>query len=152
MCSGYQDVDGLRILNQTKAVTSSMGKDAVPASPALPIQFPGQDYVLTSTASCVFFTEYYNPAAGFVEFDFDFITPIYRHAKADEILTTIVAALGMIFLARRSKNKSLIVEAAHKYSLVLKMGAEALCDIATAKSDEMLATVWLLSLYEVRNA
>ena len=87
--------------------------------------------------------------AGFVTCDFDFITPLWGHARADHLLSNMVAALGAVFLASRSKDRNLIMRAGQKYSRVLQKSTAALCNVEIAKSDEMLATVWLLALYEV---
>lgn len=120
--------------------------------PCSSTQFPDHRFTLNSTATFVFFAEYCNPAAaGFVRFDFDFVSPIYGLVKSNGMLVEMVASLGIIFLARNLMDRSLIVAAAQRHSHVLKMSAQALADVETAKSDEMLATVWLFALHEVRD-
>ncbi|KAK4551641.1 hypothetical protein LTR86_011015 [Recurvomyces mirabilis] len=104
--------------------------------------------VLTSTACGVFFTEYLNSTAGFARCDFDFISPIYGKVEADGMLASMVATLGITFIARKSKSRSLLPAAGHCYSRVLRLTAAALLNSETAKSDEMLATIWLLALHE----
>ena len=142
-------MEALRILDQTQTVVSSVHRRSASA-PGIHSQLPDHRYIMTSIASSAFFTEYCNPSGGFVKCDFDFISPIYQHAKADDILAKMVTTLGISSLARKSKDPSLHTVAHQEYCSVLRMSAEVLYDTESAKSDEMLATVWLLALHEVR--
>lgn len=130
----------------------TMRSEATRGGLALHLQFPDQEDILSSTATGAFFHEYCNSDAGFVRYDFDFVSPIHGHCEGDGLLASMVASLGLIFIARKSKQQALMRTAAQKYSRVLRMSARFLSDTDTAKSDELLATVWLLSLHEVRLA
>ncbi|KAF2717692.1 hypothetical protein K431DRAFT_288302 [Polychaeton citri CBS 116435] len=148
VCSGYQEPEALRVLDQTQTVAASMRRRESRSGLTLPRQFPDQADTLSSAASCVFYKEYCNPNAGFADYDYDFVSPMRWHVRSDELLASMVTSLGFIFIARMSNDRSFITAAARQYSRVLRLSAGLLTDIESAKSDEMLATVWLLSLHE----
>jgi len=100
----------------------------------------------------MFFAEYSNAALGVIKTELHFVSAVYKSARSDGMLTDIVASLGILALARKSQDRSLLLAADSKYSGALKQTQSALANMATAKSDETLATISLLALHEVSHA
>jgi len=65
------------------------------------------------------------------------------------MLIDVISALGMLFLERQTKDRSVKLAAAQHYSRALRKTQAALNCPERAKSDEMLTTVSLLALHDV---
>lgn len=173
LCSGYRQLDVLRVLEQTSDVVSRCTKrrqqtltdstcrrrfvrlwrpdcDVSSDSAHSPLSVAyGPTFVLVGTAHNVFFAQYVNITSGHNKTEFDFVKTVYAGASADEMLADIIAALGMLFLARKNGDQSVKLAATHKYARALGLTQAALEDAERVKSDETIATVSLLALHEV---
>lgn len=108
--------------------------------------------MLAATAECVFFAQYVNIGAGFTKTDFGYVSPMYANATTDGMLADIVLALGMLALAKKVKDRAVMLAAAQRYTRALRQTQAALDDSKRVTSDETLTTVSLLALHEVRIA
>jgi len=111
--------------------------------------FPEPVFILEATAHSVFFAQYVRISTGRCKTDYEFVSPVYSGKNADGMLADIISALGMLFLERQTKDRSVKLAAAQYYSRALRKTQAALGSPERAKSDEMLTTVSLLALHDV---
>ncbi|KAK5113609.1 hypothetical protein LTR85_010838 [Meristemomyces frigidus] len=172
LCSGYRNLDGLRVLEQTSEVVSrcinrserrpvrsperkNVDRTQKPVSAAtsgsvaspLPGVF-GPSFVLGVTAPNIFFTQFVNIGSGYTKTDFDFVKSIYPTVSENGMLADMVSALGMLSVARKNNEQSIRLAAAQKYARALCLTQQALEDADRVRLDETVATVALLALHE----
>ncbi|EMD00451.1 hypothetical protein BAUCODRAFT_20551 [Baudoinia panamericana UAMH 10762] len=166
VCTGYQDLETLRVLDQTKDVTRKgyakakhalVGRTEDPVVVMLPSDslavsapkvFPQPKYLLRNAATSAFFAEYVSICQGPVKTDFDFVLSVYDKSKPHGMLSNAVAALGTLVVAKRNSDPTIWTAAAVEHACTLKQIRSSLEDAVVAIRDETLATVSLLALHE----
>nr|POE87329.1 hypothetical protein CFP56_29918 [Quercus suber] len=157
-CSGYRDVQGLRVVNQTnhikiqqygpyraiettkspkpKSKPITLSKASISLRPFIePLE------VLSSASPAIFFAELLNTGSTWTKTDLSWVSVVYGKVEPNGTLADIISTLGIIAYARKSKDQSLMRPATRKYAQVLRQTRTALADPVAAASDEMLATV-----------
>ncbi|KAH7128643.1 hypothetical protein B0J11DRAFT_275581 [Dendryphion nanum] len=79
----------------------------------------------------------------------DVVYPLYDSQNAPECLKSILPAVALASIARQTRRYELMQEAQRQYGRSLKRLAHTLSDPVALKHDATLATVYMLSLYEM---
>lgn len=119
---------------------------------SLSLVLPSRSALLMTEGSCVFFREFSNEASGYVKTHFDFISQTHDTAPPDGMLIDMVASMGILTLSHKHCDPTLRQRADTIYARALHRSSRALDNNQMAKSDEMLSTVWLLTIHEVCRA
>ncbi|GIZ44051.1 hypothetical protein CKM354_000726000 [Cercospora kikuchii] len=106
-------------------------------------------YHATIVAANLFFERYVSVWLAHSKNELDFVAPLYIQAKADSMLSNVVTALGLASLSTQQGDRTLAVIAGEKYSKSLCQVQKSLQDPRLAQTDETVATVILLGLYEL---
>jgi Fungal specific transcription factor domain len=81
---------------------------------------------------------------------FDFLIPLLKNEPPDSHLSVSFNAVALAALGNRPNSKMLLVQASAEYSRALSYTNKALANPIIQKSDQTLAAVLLLGLFEVR--
>ena len=84
------------------------------------------------------------------EGQYDFLPELYTDSTSDCYLVDATKAAAFMYLAKRSCLQSFAVQARRSYGKALMQASSNLNISEEAKSDRMMATLFLLGLYEVR--
>nr|POE65641.1 hypothetical protein CFP56_58747 [Quercus suber] len=161
-CSGYRDVQSLRVVDQTNFVTiqqygphRAVERSRPPKPKPVPVM-PCKTIaplrplleplnVLNSAAPAMFYAELLNTGSTWTKTDLSWVSVVYGKVEPNGTLADMISTLGIVAYARKSKDHSMMRPATQKYLQVIRRTRAALADPVTAASDEMLATVWLLA-------
>ena len=100
-------------------------------------------------ATCFFFQNYVLQKDCLYGGNFQYLSDIYGSEKIGSALTDTVASLGMVGLAHLWQASSIMMRANFKYLSAVSKISRHLRVIEEAKSDQVLISTMLLSLYEV---
>ena len=81
----------------------------------------------------------------------DYIPEIFK-SSGNQILTLGMTCVGMGSIANITNDADMMVAARQKYSAALRVTNTALQDLESARSDQTLASVILLGIFEVSNS
>lgn len=137
-----------RSVTPPELLSSSVGSSSPEST--LINSFPTASFCLDQGAQFTFFNQYIYAGTGPSKTELNWLVPTYQAAKPDGTLSEIVAALGLLALAKGQEDRSIELIAAKKYTSALRKTHSCLKSVSLAKSDETLATVVLLALHEVR--
>ncbi|KAF2166933.1 hypothetical protein M409DRAFT_54695 [Zasmidium cellare ATCC 36951] len=170
-CSGYRNLDELRLVDQSTEVSSKVRKskrktaqpplgyevESSPSSSSATSEelvevnsvvsaFPTASFWLEGNAKNIFFQQY---TCGPDKSELDFANSVYRSRQTTGMLESIITALGLVALPKENRNMAMMNLASRKYLSALQQTQTALLEPRRAKSDETLATVLLLGLHEL---
>ena len=100
-------------------------------------------------ATCFFFQNYVLQKDCLSRGNFQYLSDIYESEEIGRALADIVASFGMVGLAHFWQASSIMMRANFKYISAVSKISTQLRDIEEAKSDQVLISTMLLSLYEV---
>ncbi|KAK4496373.1 hypothetical protein PRZ48_012353 [Zasmidium cellare] len=168
-CSGYRDLDALRLVDQSTEVSSKVKKtkrkttqpplgyevESSPSSSSAVSDelvevssvkaFPAGLFWLEGNAQNIFFQQY---TCGPNKSELDFANSVFSSRQTTGMLESIITALGLVALPEH-RNMVMMNLASKKYLSALQQTQTALQDPKRARSDETLATVLLLGLHEL---
>ncbi|KXT14161.1 hypothetical protein AC579_9265 [Pseudocercospora musae] len=186
-CSGYRDLDALRVVDQTSLVsqkssrktnsptraTSSgtpLGSGYVGSSSSSPANskssqedllekivpgvrsFTSPHFWALQEASFLLFDQFISVASTCPKTELDFVALLYGDVPSHGMLASMVSALGFMALPSHQRAQSHQMFAREQYVSAVRETQKALQDPNRATSDETLATVLLLGLYEFVDA
>ena len=91
---------------------------------------------------------YVNKGAGSFRGFQEYLPGLYREEKYRATLSTVITAAGLASLSNASQQPEVGASGRHMYLRALRMVSEALADSSQVKSDQTLAAVMLLGLFE----
>jgi hypothetical protein len=165
-CPGYRDLNDLLFRNENEKVAhkvhsrSKSGKQgdghgilSDRSTPEATLILPETSKLLINItpnlndqALGVFFQQYCSNFAGCL----DYLYPLFeRNFLRDDILTETAQCLGVAYLSSSHADARLMFEASRRYTSILGTLNSELSELSTARKDEMIVTVILLSLFEV---
>jgi Fungal specific transcription factor domain len=125
------------LVNRTNAVSSG----SVPGSVNIPIEIQAFHYFLSNYVLV--------PQAGTTRGHWIFVMPLLKGELAGTQLSTSFTAVALASFGNRPSAKHLLVRARQEYTKALNHVNRALANPAIQKSDQTLASILLLGLYEV---
>ncbi|KAF1985816.1 hypothetical protein K402DRAFT_421743 [Aulographum hederae CBS 113979] len=78
----------------------------------------------------------------------DFLPELYRKSSQETCLPEALAAMAKLNLYRRTRNQQLAIQAAESYGHSLQLMKAALQNPETARSNEVLISMYLMGMYE----
>jgi hypothetical protein len=96
-----------------------------------------------------FMTNYVHKGVGSFRGFQEYLPSLYREEGYRAALSTIITAAGLASLSNAAKQPAVGASARQMYLVALRMVSEALGDPLQVKSDQTLAVVMLLGLFEV---
>jgi energy-converting hydrogenase Eha subunit G len=100
-------------------------------------------------ATSFFFRNYVLEEQKYHNGHFQYLSDIYAREEIGESLADSVVCLGLVGLANFWKASNILISAKAKYNSALRLVSSKLRNIEEAKSDQTMAAVMLLGVYEV---
>lgn len=93
-------------------------------------------------------TNYVSKSTGSFRGFQEYLPTLYRERGDQAVLSTVITAAGLASLSNAAKKPDVGASARQMYLGALRMVSEALADPLQVKSDQTLAAVMLLGLFE----